>query len=390
MTFKLYHYAQVFAFSVISTVIACSPTRFSSSVAPDSVCDASTTVCVVTAGITNITQPYKIGAGKVDILFVNDNSASMAIIQQRMAQAFGGFIERLDLKEIDYKIAMVTTDMTKVIDGSVSNPLITFGNNSSFLTKNDSNRVSHFNGAIVRQETAACESMIKSYYNTYGSGFQSQASYAAQYNAKCASSDERGIFAANYIVKNNTGSFLRSDAHLNIILISNEDVRSGQTSTFITEDRATNLTSTVNSTYPGKFWNFNSIITKTSQCAQQQVNEFGVGNAIGANIGTEYAALSASAAINADGNPAPRGQIIDICQANYSTNFQNIAAKVAESARLLTLKCNPLEAPTVTLVSNPNSPVAHQWNGGNQISFNAGSEGIAVNIAYRCQVGGAQ
>ena len=138
------------------------------------------------------------------------------------------------------------------------------------------------------------------------------------------------------------------------------------------------------------FWNFNSIITTNNTCAQQQVTQFGVGNAIGANIGTEYAALSASAGVNADGNPAPRGQIIDICQSNYSTNFQNIAAKVAESARLLTLNCTPLEAPTVTLVSNSNSPVSHQWNGGNQISFQAGTEGTAVNISYRCRVGGAQ
>ena len=390
MTFKLYHYAQLFAFSVISTVIACSPTRFSSSVAPDSVCNTNTTVCVVNNGITSITQPYKIGAGKVDILFVNDNSASMAVIQRRMAQAFGGFIERLDLKEIDYKIAMLTTDMTKVIDGSVTNPLISFGNGSSFLTKNDSNRVSHFNGAIVRQETAACESMIKSYYNTYGPGFESQQTYAAQYNAKCASSDERGILAANFIVKNNTGSFLRADAHLNMIVISNENVRSGQTALFETEDRWTNLTSTMNSTYPGKFWNFNSIITTNNTCAQQQVAQFGVGNAIGANIGTEYAALSASAATNADGNPAPRGKIISICESDYTTYFQDIAAKVAESARLLTLNCTPLEAPTVTLASNANATLPHQWNGGNQISFQSGTEGIAVNISYRCRVGGAQ
>lgn len=395
MKLKQLYYAQVFLLSALGSVIACSPTKFSPSVAQNANC---TTGCVVTPeGTQNWDQTHKVGTGKVDILFVNDNSASMSVIQTRMAQAFGGFIERLDSREIDYKIAMTTTDVTKISAA----PLITFGNSSTFLTKNDSSRVALFNGAIVRTETTGCENMIKSYYNTYGPSFQTQASYATAYNNSCASSDERGILAANYILSNNVGSFVRSDAHLNIIVISNEDVRSGNTGSFTTEDRASTFTSLMNSNFADKYWEFNSIITKDAVCATQQKEAFKSSNGttikdqygnyvIGANPGIEYAALSASASKDIDGNAQPRGQIIDICQTNYSTHFNNMAAKVADSARRFDLKCSPAAEPTVEIVGNPAATVPHTWSG-SYIVFNRGSEGINVRVKYSCpKTGGVQ
>lgn len=396
MKLKQLYYAHVFLLSALASVIACSPTKFSQAVGENVGC-TPVELCVVTPdGLQEWTQPHKVGTGKVDILFVNDNSASMSVIQTRMAEAFGGFIERLDAREIDYRIAMTTTDATKL-----SSPLITFGNTSTFLTGTDINRVALFNGAIVRQETTACENVIKSYYNTFGSNFQSQASYATAYNNSCASSDERGILMANSILSNNTGSFVRSDAHLNIIVISNEDVRSGNTASFTTEDRASNLASTVNSKFSGKYWEFNSIITKDAVCAFLQKQQFKTaqgqeikdqaGNyVIGANPGIEYAALSASASQDIDGNAQPRGQIIDICQTNYSTHFNNMAAKVADSARRFDLKCSPSVAPEISVINNPAATVPYTWNG-NHIVFKRGSEGINVMIKYKCpKTGGVQ
>ena len=45
---------------------------------------------------------------------------------------------------------------------------------------------------------------------------------------------------------------------------------------------------------------------------------------IGANLGLEYAALSASASTDVDGNPSPRGQILSICNSDYSQYFNNM------------------------------------------------------------------
>lgn len=395
MKLKQLYYAHVFLLSALGSVIACSPTKFSPSVAQNVDC---TTGCIVDpSGTQNWDQSHKVGTGKVDILFVNDNSASMSVIQYRLAQAFTGFIQQLDNREIDYKIAMTTTDATKLSAA----PLITFANNSTFLTRSDSNRANMFNAAIVRPETLACENMIKSYYNTYGSSFQTLASYNTAYNNTCASGDERGVLTANYILTNNVGSFVRSDAHLNIIALSNEDVRSGNTSSFTAEDRASTLTSLINTKFTSKYWEFNSIIVKDAVCATAQKEAFktqsGVtikdqyGNyVIGANPGMEYWALSSSASQDIDGNAQPRGQIISICESNYSNYFNNMAAKVADSARRFDLKCSPATAPVVEVINNPAATVPHTWNG-SYIVFNRGSEGIQVRIKYTCpKTGGVQ
>jgi hypothetical protein len=394
-------YSMQFAIaSVLGAVIACSPTKFSPENSPTSVCDSTTTTCVVINGETNITQSFKVGSGKVDILFVNDNSASMSVIQTKLAAKFGGFVENLDSKEIDYQISMTTTDLL----AAQKNPLITFGNGSKILTKGDSGRVGLFNAAIARPETIACENFIKSAYYTYGSGFNQTSYYAQNYNNYCASNDERGLYTAHDAILNNTSRILRSDAHLNVILVSNEDVRSGlyNNSTYGSQyaleakDRASNFTSMMNSTYPGKYWEFNSIITKDNACASQQQMDFkdNAGNpikdsnnnfVIGANLGLEYAALSASASTDVDGNPSPRGQILSICNSDYTQYFNNIAAKISQSARLMPLKCTPQVAPVVVRTNNSSQTVPYQWQG-DKILFQAGSEGIPVTVTYKCRV----
>lgn len=395
MKLKQLYYAHVFLLSALGSVIACSPTKFTPTTAVNADC---TTGCVVNPdGTKKWDETHKIGTGKVDILFVNDNSASMSVIQQRMAQAFGGFIERLDAREIDYKIAMTTTDATKIS----TTPLLSFGNGSTFLTKGDSNRVALFNGAIVRTETTTCEEFIKGAYNSFGPGFQSQPYYQNNYSSKCASGDERGILTANYVLQNNSGSFVRDDAHLNIIVISNEDVRSGNTGSFTTEDRASNFISTVNSKFTDKYWEFNSIITKDAACAQAQNSQFRTASGqeirdqngnyvITANPGVQYAAVSASPSKDIFGNSQPRGQIIDICQTNYSGHFVNMATKVADAALRFNLKCSPAAAPVVELANNPAATVPHTWNG-NHIIFTASYQGTPVRVKYSCpQSGGVQ
>ena len=50
------------------------------------------------------------GARDVDILFVVDNSGSMAPVQQSLASGIGGMVAALDAAGIDYRIAVTTTD----------------------------------------------------------------------------------------------------------------------------------------------------------------------------------------------------------------------------------------------------------------------------------------
>lgn len=395
----LYGHVAIMLGSLLGGVVACSPTKFGT--APNDICDDNVENCIVTPNYTNVTQTFKVGAGKVDILFVNDNSASMSVNQSKLAQRFAGFIENLDSRGIDYNVAITTTDL----NARQSAPLVTFSNGQTVLKRSDTNRVSLFNSGIVRTETAQCEQFIKSAYYTYGAAFNQTAYYANNYNANCPSNDERGIFNAYNVISNNTSSFIRQDANLNVIVISNEDVRSGlyQNAQYSSQfaladqDKGTQLSSMINSKYPGKYWEFNSIITKESTCANQQQQSFVANNGqpikdaagnyvVGSNIGYEYAALSMSASRTVDGQATARGKVLSICDSDYSSHFSNIAANIADSARLLTLRCTPTEAPVVTDTAGNAVYVPYSWNG-NQIVFQKGSEGIQLNIKYRCYTG---
>ena len=382
---------------IIGSVIACSPIRFTPTENnAAAVCDGATS-CIASNGFVNISDNFQIGAGKVDILFINDNSASMSPIQAQLAAKFSGFIQNLDNKKIDYHIAITTTDLEAV----KSKGLITFGNGKSFISNADSKRLSLFNSAIIRPETLKCETYITEMFNSYGPSFQSRNDYTAGYPQNCSSPDTRGIYTGNLVVSQNTDSFIRPDANLNIILISNDDVRQGRyanNSAFalLEADRADGFSSMMEKTYPNKYWDFNSIIVKDTACEQQQILRNAQGQiivndynqpSVSGGIGLEYARLSNSAARDIDKNLRPRGQILDICQNDYAQNFNNISVQITAESRLFNMKCKPTEAPVVTLASNPSQTIPSTWDGGQGIVFQPGSEGTAATVKYRCYQG---
>lgn len=391
---------QFFSSLIAGLVGACSPTKFNVESTP--ICTSSNESCVVIDDYTNVTQKFEVGSGKVDILFINDNSASMSAVQLKLANRFEGFIEQLDRKKIDYQIGITTTDLEKV----KSNNLIPLSNGNKFLTNKDANRVSFFKTSIVRSETFSCEDFIKSSYYSYKPNFLDSDYYINNYDKYCASADERGIYTGFEVLSKNSDKMLRDDAHLNIILISNEDVRSGlyndnnSENQYLLEenDKADNFTAMMNSKYPNKFWEFNSIIVTDQQCLdlskQSLVDRSGNvikdanGNSVtGASIGSEYAKLSLSASKDVDGYASPRGQVLNICSNDYASSFSNIAAKILDSSRMLTLKCKPTESPIVTDSNGSNLSVPYTWDGNNQIVFKKGSEGISLNVNYKCYSG---
>ncbi|MBC7420078.1 MAG: hypothetical protein H7328_05065 [Bdellovibrio sp.] len=375
----------------LGVLIACSPTKFSNPSQLSGVCNASTN-CVQGNGYEDYTNvPFKVGAGKVDILFIDDNSASMSKAHVAMASKFSGFIQNLDTKQIDYRIAITTTDVASV----GQKRLVAIGGaNPSFLTKNDPNRINLFNNSIRRNETIQCEDHITAYFNTFNVNFQSAAGYQTGYIQKCPSSDTRGLYTGNMVVSDNADSFMRTDANLNIILISNDDVRQGRYLTdsnyaLDVKDTAEGFKAMMQSKYPIKYWDFNSIVVGDSTCKANQTlrNASNIevtnqmGPAIAGGIGTEYIKLSSSAAVDIDNDTRSRGLTLDICQANYSGNFALMAVQISQAARMKVLNCTPTAAPVVSPANIP-----YTWNG-NKLVFNAGSEGIPVTISYRCYTG---
>ncbi len=321
----------------ISFLVACSPNKFSIS----SDCKASATAsCVSANGESQYSGSFTVKGGKVDILIVNDNSASMSYEQRQLATRFGNLLSLMDGRYIDYRIAMTTTDISSAknparsvnLNGALQDgKLITFAGGQSYLSSEvgtANSRSTAFAQAIQRPETLSCETFV---LNWKQSGKSTEtAEYTASYSAACPSTDERGIYAARLSLE--SASFLRKDADLSIIFLADEDVRSQlywyNTAGYLLEDkdRAASLVSYIQKTFPQKKVGINSIVVTNATCLDEQSKQ--LQGAVSGSYGREYANASS----------ATGGVIGNICAPDYTDTmnqvFSNITANLTDKIAL--------------------------------------------------------
>jgi hypothetical protein len=96
--------------SGILTISACSDVGFQS--LPKLSCDDigrdQSTQCTNKPDVVSVS--FTFGVGDVDILFVDDNSGSMFVEQEKMAAAFPNFFQQIS--NLFYRIAIITTDVS--------------------------------------------------------------------------------------------------------------------------------------------------------------------------------------------------------------------------------------------------------------------------------------
>ncbi|WP_413558387.1 hypothetical protein [Bdellovibrio sp. HCB209] len=363
--------------------VGCSPVNFGVSSAA---CNADTN-CVVQNNKKSYTYTVTAGAGKVDILIVNDNSASMSFEQKRLAPRFANFIQNLDASKVDYRIAITTTDVGggKFPQGG---QLITMGDGSKYITPSQSNRLALFNAAIQRPETTACENFIANYLRSYGASSINTSGYQSGYAANCPSGDERGIYSANLVVSNNPSSFIRGDAHLSIIFLSDEDERSGSNLwsngyPLSDMDQPSVLLKNVRSKLGDTKYNsmsIHAIVVRDTSCLAQQnsqvlgdnPNEATRGLVTG-NIGTAYLAFTTS-------SPA-WGVSADICSSDYTGQLGTIQTSIQAKIKTVLLQCaNPQDLQVTVSGTN----VAHSVNGTTLTFSQSLNPGTTVNLSYKC------
>lgn len=376
----------IFAFGIgaISYYVGCAPVEF----ARNTDCGDS---CVSVGGVKEYRYEVIPNEGKVDILFVADNSASMSFEQNKMAERFTDFIQELDRQGVDYRIAVTTTDIS-----SSQNPPRAINQNGAlqdgrlvqmtggryFISKENtpslSERISLFTSIIVRQETLQCEAFLKS--NLFPT--------SAQYEANCPSQDERGLYAATLTVTNNYNNFIRTDAHLAIVVLSDEDVRSGiylQSTQYpqyslAAQDSIEYLLGAIQSRYPGKKLKVHSIIVEPSsgqsQCLIEQNSQT---NGVKGSYGYIYAQASQRTG----------GIIGNICAHSYTYQLLDIADNIGESVYEKQLFCSnpkPIDnvTPLVSFVPVANSN-AYQIEG-DVIRFNPNLKaGTKAYLQYVCE-----
>lgn len=364
---------------MVGLYVGCSPVKFS---LDDSKCKENG--CVVQDGQYSFNYTATAGYGKVDILIVNDNSASMSFEQTRLAPRFANFIADLDSRNIDYRIAMTTTD----VNGSGAlkgGNLISFAGNP-YLTGKISNRVSLFNSEIQRAETLKCEKFIAGWIRNNGGNVNSinQSAYTEAYAQNCPSGDERGIYAANLVVKNNPNGFIRSDAHLAIIMLSDEDERSGlyTDGTFPLEDldQPATLVSNVKNVLGIEKFNslsVHAIVVKDQACLDLQNSQTLDGYApttglVRGSIGNAYLTFADKG----------WGRVADICSNDYTSQLGQIRAKITDNIKDILLSCS---APTDVVITVNGSNVPYTLSGKTLKLGSALSPGTTVNLSYKCK-----
>lgn len=370
--------------------VACSSNDNVFNVATNSKCsDANQSpniMCMFNESDNTVTYKYKIRSGKIDILFVIDNSRSMYKEQVKMSEQFPEFVD--SLKDMDFQIAMVTTDITTKT--AKNGEFLELSNGSRILRNNDGTPLeeikSVFSESIKRKETASCDASDRS---------------------TCPSSDERGIFAAALTLNSSNQEFYRSDAHLAVVLLSDEDVRS--THAFYDNrpldpewDTPFSFVSRVAENYgTEKSLSFHSIIidpasaipssepdssyilNRDQACYSEQNIDSRINNTFGF-YGFQYYALS---------NPSDElksivnikdGTVGSICADNYHEEMGNIAANVEPKVILQNLACDPLEL-DVYEAENPTEKVPFTVNAENQVVVDpALVDGVRIVLEAKC------
>ncbi len=360
----------------------CSAVKFTA----DSSCSGSTN-CVNQNGTLVYEDTVTVGGGKVDVLIVDDNSASMSFEQAHLAQRFNQFVSQFDQKYIDYRIAVTTTDISsnqnlpRTINqnGALQDGrLITFSNSQKYLTSTsgtDAQKEQMFNTIINRPETLSCEQFILNWQGSRDTVVYSQGYYDA-----CPSTDERGVYAANLVIQNNPDGFIRPDADLAIIFLSDEDERS-QLYWFNTPgyeladfDKASTLVSQVQSKYPQKAFSAHAIIVKDQNCLDQQNAQ--MNGLVSGSFGWDY--------YNA--TQATGGVAGDICATDYTSQlssiFNNIQGKIVDK---IALNCAAPQLQVEDITVSSNDPSITSQVVGSTIQFSKKlPAGSTVHYKYKC------
>lgn len=253
------------------------------------------------------------GKGQVDILFVDDNSVSMLDKQQKLSTRLASFVGSLG--NVDWQIAITTTDTTDGPFGLKGDFLTMFGTGTKILNASVPNYEEVFKNTVVRTEMVNCGTI-------------------------CPSGDERPLGAVVATVAKRAGStkaFFRKNADFVVVFLSDEDEVYAFDGNPVQPQQ---LITAVTTAFPNKLFTAYGIITKPGDvvCHDQ------VSPAQG-KYGEYMAEL-----IRLTGGVAG-----SICDDDYSSSLEQIGKRVRENSGTITLRALPIPE-TLTLSMDPFDP----------------------------------
>lgn len=343
---------------------SCSGVKFDEK--PIAACNGSSLACsqAVENGqrVNSYNYMYQVPYPKADILFVVDNSKSMALEQQKLAGAFSNFASVLN--GLDWQAVITTTDMTTTGMG----------------------------GKLVDINTSAgpvkiLNAQIPNYENAFSTAISGQ--------GENGSNDERGILSALRVIENGeqTG-FLRTKSHLAVVVLSDEDERSTygvQGFQLTSEEEPRGYVNRVNEILANAAHSFYSIIIRPGDtaCFDDQKK---YPQTLQGYYGVKYFETQALIAKEIYGktlNALTSPEVGNICGSSYSILMEQIAGKIKERTEDITLPCDPIPDPSklndpnqgrVTLVPN----LAYSLEGRRLIITPTPSPGQSIQFVFKC------
>ena len=242
----------------------------------------------------------------VDILFVVDNSDSMAVEQRNMAQRIDNFISKI--QDLNWQIAVTSTDPNKT--GFARDCTIGFGCTEIPIPHGDGGLVQFINGSHVMSKgtpLATAQRLLGQAIQLGTGGSSSEEGIKASYRVL-----EKSLDSRNSVHR----KFIRYDASLAIVLISDEDESSHGK-----KNKPENLINFVKDNWPKKSFRFHSMINLPEfKCKDNDLA-----------FGYQYFKLS----------QATEGIVGSVCQDNYSEDLSTIGEDVKEQVSTVELQCEP-------------------------------------------------
>jgi hypothetical protein len=347
--------------------------------AAQSECEKNGTCTVDPKGVT---YNYTVNTNSLalDVLLVVDNSGSMTPNQQDLAARFDSFLNLV--QSFDYHVGIVTTNVVDAQFTALSGAkLVPFADGSKFITPQTPNGSQLLQQNIVRPETVICDQYLNSHNDCMG-GVD-----CSDYAKFCPSPDSRAIYAANIVVGRadsdpKWGAFLRPNAPLHIIILSNSDERvcgSKANCPYKLEalDMPSSLISEVTSRFGGgKAMTAHTIIIRPndSSCLSQQYWS--------ASLFGQYAPLYQQLSQSTGGVDGT------ICATNYSNQLTQIG-QISQSQLLteISLKCKTTPTDlTYSFNPQPSASITGQLDSTGQVLVFSSPlpPATAVTLHYTC------
>jgi hypothetical protein len=243
-------------------------------------------------------------ASKIDVLWVIDNSGSMAPRQDNLARNFLAFINEFTKNSIDFRIAVTTTDIFKEAGAFVGNPKVLTPTTPNLINAFAANVKVGINGSPYEVGMEAARMAIDK-------------QHAA--NAALVDACKRGC-AANHpscpydCETKTTFPFLRPDAYLYLVFVSDEDDKSSQ-----------------DVRYFYRYFETAKGVGNDGTVTTAAIIGDVPSNGCGATPGQKYKALS----------DLTGGEVGSICDANFSATLKKLATNAVGLKRKFALQVKP-------------------------------------------------